>query len=151
MAHVTLDADGNVTGIFAVPQPHLSGYAEIDDTDPKVAAFQAAIAAAAARAQKLASGLEIASAALPTISGTYAIDPSAQQKIAAISLYIAVNGRFPAGQATLAYPDLAGAAHVFPTTAIFQAFATALADYVAAIDLAAAGTGEMPSQPVTIA
>jgi hypothetical protein len=43
MAHVTLDPSGsNVTGIFATHQlpPQPPGYAEIDDGDARIAAFQ---------------------------------------------------------------------------------------------------------------
>lgn len=48
MAHVTLDGQGNITGIFAVAQnpPVPPGYAIISDHDPRIATFQdAAIAA----------------------------------------------------------------------------------------------------------
>ncbi|HUK06644.1 MAG TPA: hypothetical protein VLX09_02145 [Stellaceae bacterium] len=39
MPYVTLDANGNVTGIFATPQPGVSQ--DIPDNDPRIAAFQA--------------------------------------------------------------------------------------------------------------
>lgn len=79
------------------------------------------------------------------MNGAYAIDPTSQQKAQAISLYIAVNGKFPAGQSAQAWPDASGAVHSFPTIAEWQAFATAMGDFVAAIDL-----GQTPAQPVAI-
>lgn len=48
MAFVTLDSNGNVTAIFAVAQsaPTPPGYTTIDDTDPRIATFEAAVTAA---------------------------------------------------------------------------------------------------------
>jgi hypothetical protein len=89
--------------------------------------------------------MQVASTAEPALNGTYAIDPASQQKVQAISLYIAVNGKFPGGQSQQAWKDAAGIVHVFTSTAEWQALATAMADFVAAIDL-----GQTPSQPVTI-
>jgi hypothetical protein len=39
MAYVTLDGNGNITGMFANAQPAISGYAKIADADPRVATF----------------------------------------------------------------------------------------------------------------
>jgi hypothetical protein len=89
--------------------------------------------------------MQVASTAAPTLNGVYAIDPATQQKVQAISLYIAVNGKFPAGQMALPWPAGGGTLHQFQTTAEWQAFATAMGDFVAAVDL-----GQTPSQPVTI-
>jgi hypothetical protein len=50
MAHVVLDSNGNIIGAFANPQPGIAGYAEIPDDDPRVAAWQAGQAQAAAPA-----------------------------------------------------------------------------------------------------
>jgi hypothetical protein len=91
------------------------------------------------------AGVQIASASTPAINGIYAIDPASQQRIAAVSLYIQVNGKFPAAQMVLPWPDAAGEPHAFPSVTLFQAFATALADFVAAVDL-----GQTPDQPVPI-
>ncbi|MGP0058399.1 MAG: hypothetical protein ACLPID_03815 [Beijerinckiaceae bacterium] len=92
------------------------------------------------------TSVQIVSTSVAPPNGTYAIDPATQQKAAAVSLYIQVNGRFPAAQSQLAWPDASGTPHAFPTTASFQAFATVLADFVAARDL-----GQAQTQPVTIA
>jgi hypothetical protein len=77
----------------------------------------------------------VTSASTPAINGTYAVDPDSQQKIAATSLYIQVNNRFPASQTALQWPDVNGVPHGFTTTALYQEFATAIADFVAAFDL----------------
>ncbi len=59
--------------------------------------------------------------------------------------YVAVNNKFPAGQTTQTWPDANGVIHQFRTTAQWQAFATAMGDFVAAIDL-----NQTPAQPITI-
>jgi hypothetical protein len=100
---------------------------------------------AALLAQTPITSIQIVSSSTPALNGTYAIDPAMQQKAMGIALYISVNGRFPAGQTTLPWPDVSGAAHVFETTAQFQSFATAIGDYVTALTLR-----QTPSQPVTI-
>jgi hypothetical protein len=80
------------------------------------------------------------------LNGTYAIDPTTQVKVQAVSLYIAANGKFPAGLSTMPWPDSSGTMHNFPTTAEFQAFATAIADAVTMIDLGRTP----PTQPIAI-
>jgi hypothetical protein len=92
------------------------------------------------------TSMQVASTSTPAVNGSYAIDPAAQQKVQAISLYAQINGKFPAGQSAMPWADVSGAAHSFPTIALWQAFATAMADFVTALDL-----GQKPSQPVTIA
>lgn len=100
----------------------------------------------------LAAGVQITCTSTPALNGTYSITPSAQSKIQAVSLFILVNSKFPGGGSTMAWADVAGAAHVFPSTAEFQAFATAVADYVAALDAAILGqTTTLPPSTVTIA
>ena len=100
---------------------------------------------AAVNAASIPTSLQIISTSTPALSGIYAIDTTMQQRMAAVSIYIQVNGKFPAGQSQLAWPDASGVPHAFTTTASFQTFASAVADFVAAIDL-----GQTPSQPVTI-
>lgn len=100
----------------------------------------------------LASGCQVASTAMPALNGTYACDPTAQQKIQATALYIVVNGRFPGGGETMGWADITGAARTFQTTAEFQAFATAIGDYVAGLEAVILGQSDtLPAQPVTIA
>ena len=91
------------------------------------------------------TSLQITSTSYPALNGYYPIDPMSQQKIQGLSLYVAVNGKFPAGQSTQPWPDISGTFHQFPTIAEWQAFATAMGDFVALVYL-----GQSPSQPVTI-
>ena len=119
-------------------------------TAAELAAQQLAATVAAA----FAAGLTITSTSTPAINGTYAVDQSAQTRISAIETAILKNGAFPGSNGTqMAYPDISGKLTVFPSTALFSEFATAVADYVADLDLYAAGaTGAtLPSASVTIA
>jgi hypothetical protein len=104
----------------------------------------AAQIAAAKYGAAIAAGMNITSSSTSSLNGTYAIDPTSQQRVAAISLYIQVNGKFPAGQSSLPWPDAAGTPHAFATPSQFQAFATAMGDYVALLSI-----GQTPS-PVVI-
>jgi hypothetical protein len=93
----------------------------------------------------LIASMQLISTSTPALNATYAIDPDTQQKVQSVSLYIAVNGRFPTGQTTQAWPDVNGTIHQFQTTAQWQAFAAAMGHFVAALDL-----GQTPAQPVSI-
>lgn len=100
----------------------------------------------------LLAGVQVTSTSTPALNGTYNIDVSAQAKIAATSAYILRNGSFYKGQTTLPWVDAAGAPHVFPSTTIFQDFATAVGDYVYELDMiVTSGTGTLPSSSITIA
>ena len=60
-------------------------------------------------------------------------DTEARDEIASIDLYIAEYGTFPGGATSLAYPDITGTMHTFPTIGAFASFAKAIADYIAAV------------------
>lgn len=124
----------------AADAPELAGLKIADPPEPSPAR---ALSAA------LGAGCTI-SASDPARSGTYAIDPASQQRLQATALYVQVNGKFPAGVNSLPWPDLMGNVHYF-TKDQFLAFATAVADYVAALYMVSMGVGSAPSQPVTIA
>ena len=79
------------------------------------------------------AGMQIVSATYPALNGTYPIDAATQQYIQAISLYVVINGQFPAGLSSMPLDDINGVNHKFPTTAEWQAFATALQDFVTSI------------------
>ncbi|HLJ64256.1 MAG TPA: hypothetical protein VKT70_09130 [Stellaceae bacterium] len=99
----------------------------------------------------LAGGCQISSSANPGLSATYACDPQSQSKIMATALYIQVNGKFPAKQATLIWADITGAPRVFGAPPEFSAFATAVGDFVAALDLVIGGAStSLPAQPMAI-
>jgi hypothetical protein len=112
----------------------------IESTDPRYLAFvnppptPATIAAAA-----LNAGLAVTSTSAPAVDGTYALDPATQSKIAAMVLTIQVNGTFPNAMTTYPWPLLNGAFVTFPSVTVFKTWATALSNYVAALDLYAAG------------
>jgi hypothetical protein len=100
----------------------------------------------------LGAGVAVTSTGTPALNGTYPIDPLTQGRIASVSTYILVNGKFPGSATTYAWVDVAGAAHVFPSTAAFQAFATAIADHVSILEqIVFTGTGTLPVATVAIA
>lgn len=119
-------------------------------TAPSVSPMQQAQAAAL-------SGIAITSTATSSLNGTYPTDQATLNKLQEVALYIAVNGSFPAGQTSMPWADASGQVHAFPTTAEFSAFAKAVADYVAAIDIQITGlsagtitTFTPPNTPTTI-
>lgn len=103
----------------------------------------------------IAAGLAIASTGTPAINGTYALDDGQQTNLANVSIYIAVNNRFPAGQSSLMLRLADGKLISIPSTAAWQAIATAIADYIAHLKIqlvvaARGGTPSWPSASVTI-
>lgn len=100
----------------------------------------------------LSSGLLVSSTSVSGFKSTYAIDAATQGKIAAISTYILVNSKFPGGLTSYPWLDMAGTIHEFTSTAMFQDFATVVADYVSALDMViATGQGPLPVATATIA
>ena len=148
--YAVVDGSGNVVNVIVADPnyPAPSGYSLLpsDVASPGWKWSQAGgFVAPAAVNPSLASAMQIVSTTTPALNGTYATDPATQQKVQAISLYIAVNGKFPAGQTLLAWSDVNAAMHQFQTMAQWQAFATAMGDFVAAVDL-----GQTPVQPIAI-
>jgi hypothetical protein len=99
--------------------------------------------------QMIAAGIGITSVGTPALDGTYAIDPTSQGDIVAVSAYIGEFGTFPNAQTTLPYPDISGTIHTFPSVLEWAGFAKAVADYVAAIEetaniLTAGGSASWP-------
>lgn len=96
----------------------------------------------------LNAGLQISFSSAPDLNGTYAIDVTAQAKIAATELYISKRGAFYGGTATYPWIDISGTAHTF-TLAQFDAFSIAVADYVAGLYAVIDGHAtELPANPV---
>lgn len=91
------------------------------------------------------ASMQIVSASTPALNGSYAIDQVTQQNVGAVSIYTAINGKFPAAQAALPWSDISGTMHLFPSVAVWQSFASAMADFVMKIAL-----GQTPTQPVSI-
>lgn len=144
------EAGDAVTGAFAMAQPGLERMAVVDDADPRYVAFLAG-PPAQQLTQKIAAGLPVTCAAAPGIDGIYAIGAADQQQVMAVAQYIAAFGKFPANQATLAWPDVDGASHVFATTELFMEFARAAADYVASCAIAARSSPIVwPTTPIAL-
>jgi hypothetical protein len=148
--------DTTIVSYFACPQDPAvwPNQAAIDSADPRYLAFlnppptPATIAAAA-----LSAGLAVTSTSTPAVNGTYALDPVTQSKIAAMVLTIQVNGTFPNSMTAYPWPLLNGAFVTFPNVTVFKDWATALSNYVAVLDLYAAGAPgvALPSASTTIA
>lgn len=114
----------------------------------------AAQVAAATAASAMAAGLAITSTSTPALNGTYPVDEIKQTQIGQVEVYIQKNGKFPGSSGTsLAWFDISGTAHIFTSTALFSEFATAVADYVADLDLygASAPGATLPAASITIA
>lgn len=139
-------ADGEVTF------DHVPTSDELTSAFPGYAAAIAAQTLVASAAAALAAGFAVVSTGTPAISGTYPFSASWQNKITAVEVYVLKNGTFPGGVSEYGWLDTAGAPHVFPNVTVWGTWATAYADYVAALDqIIARGTGTLPTQPVTIA
>lgn len=96
-------------------------------------------------------GLAITSSGTSALDGIYACDDSRQAKINRVAAFIALNGKFPANLTEMPWPDMSGAIHLFPTTATFQAFASAVASYVVELDAVIMGVSTtLPSASATI-
>ncbi len=99
----------------------------------------------------IAGGLTITSTGTPALNGTYSTDATAQQNIQAVQIYIQANGKFPGSSGTYPWLDKAGQPHVFPTISEFTAFATAVADFVADLQMIVyTGAGTLPAATATI-
>ena len=117
--------------------------------DPQQAATVYAAPTLQTRAQLAAglisAGASVTSASSPSLNGTYSLDATATANINAISTFVLTNpGKFPMG-ASQTYMDMAGNAHVFTSTPQWQAFASAMAQLVAQIDIY--GLGASPTAP----
>lgn len=128
----------------------VSGGALVPYTPPAKAMTPAQLAQAA-----FAAGVQITSTATPTLNGTYSLSESSLSRITAEQVYIATTGKFTNGQTTRSWLDAAGAAHIFPSTAAFTAFAEAVAQYedalIAAQAVVQAGSAWVaPAQPAPL-
>lgn len=158
--YVQIDPTGTkVVGEFANPQnpPAPQGYAVIDSSDARYAAWQALEAGQASCAAAEQAGVTFtnASGSLPEAVGTWSVAPSTTDKVQGVASYIQANGKFPAALPQMPWRDLGGTAHLFTSTAHFTAWASALGDYATALDLAcdavqAGGSWSAPANPVAI-
>jgi hypothetical protein len=104
----------------------------------------------------LAAGIQIVSTSTPALNGTYFLDDSTQIMLLGEANFINIKGTFSNGSATgRTWKDMSQNVHVFPTTALFLAFAEAVAQHVNDLETAwmtavQSGTWTAPAQPVTI-
>jgi len=140
-----------------VGQGESGNWQMLDDSDARVTAFLAAQSTArtvaAAVSAALAGGINLTSTGTPALNGNYSVSAQSIANVANVTTYILKNGRFPGGVSQLPWADTAGSMHAFPDVATFENFATAFADFVAAVQIYAdsAGTvGSIPSNAITI-
>ena len=99
----------------------------------------------------ISAGFAVTSTSTPALNGTYACDDAHQARINRVQGFIAANGKFPNGLTSLPWPDITGAVHEFSSTAEFTAFASAVADYVMALDAVIMGISTtLPPAKATI-
>jgi hypothetical protein len=100
----------------------------------------------------LATGLAVTSSSMPALNATYPTDPTTQDHVQAEVLAILLNGTFADGSASVAWPDVTGALHSFPSVAEFKLFASVISAFAAGIYKVLNGTNTtLPAASVTIA
>lgn len=147
-----------VRAVFGCPQDSKAypNQATISDTDPRYLAFADPASTASGKIAAevnaaFAAGLSVTSTSTPAVNGVYAVDQAAQQRINAIETYVLKNSAFPGSSGTsLAYPLASGAMVVFPSLSVWAEFADAVANYVADLDLYAAGAAGASLPPPTV-
>lgn len=125
-----------------------SGYAAFSAQQSAVAAAQASASAA------IAGGLTISSTGTPAVNGTYSCDAGSVANFNAVETYVLRNGTFPGPSSTQAWVLLNGSIVSIPNTTVFNEIATAIANYVAQVQIYAYSggqSGSLPSASVTIA
>jgi hypothetical protein len=140
--------DATYNALFVAQE---SGQQIVPDTNGNPIAVAVTPTPAQLAANAINAGLTISSTSTPAINGTYAVDANAQSKLNAVTTYVMLNNAFPANQSAMPWADMSGAAHAL-SIANFKAFATAIANYVAELDLYANGAlTTIPANTVTIA
>jgi hypothetical protein len=103
--------------------------------------------------QEDALSINLTSTGTPSLNGLYSVSKSSQLNVTETIDYFELNGNFPGGVTTLPWMGSDGTAHTFPDTTNFKNFATAFANFVAAIveyiDSNGAA-GAIPSTVITI-
>jgi hypothetical protein len=97
--------------------------------------------------------LDVSSTATPSLNGNYSVTSESQASINGVATYILLNNKFPGNADTMPWMDADGGQHLFPDVGTFKNFATAYADFLAAVlvFINSGGTiGSIPSNQVTI-
>jgi hypothetical protein len=100
------------------------------------------------------AGVQITSAAAPTLNATYSVRPDVTAKATALATGIAAGKPVPGGGSTFNYPDITNAMHAF-TAANFLNFAAAIETFLYDFEqslstLLNGGSATMPSLVLTI-
>lgn len=102
-------------------------------------------------AEAIANNVVIVSSATFALNGTYSCNEASQAKLNAVTTFLMLNNAFPAGLTEMPWADVSGNSHMFGISD-FKNFATAIANYVALVDLYANGAiSTLPSNQITIA
>lgn len=124
---------------------------DLSDSDARVVAWlaqQSNIASVgAAVATAIRNGINITSTSTPSLNGNYSISDRSVANVANVTTYILKNSKFPAGVSEMPWADTAGQMHEFPDIATFENFATAFADFVAAVQVYADSLGDVGAIP----
>jgi hypothetical protein len=169
MNYMIIDENGNVVNAivldnisqytppagFQIIQSDIAGigwvYINSVFSNPHIASVTLSASQLASAA--LSAGLQITSTSTPSLNGTYGLDQSAQNNVNATVTYILLNGTFPGGGTTMPWVDQNNEPHLWPNVTMFKSFATAYADFVAAVSLyqlSNGAAGAIPSNQVTI-
>ena len=97
----------------------------------------------------LAAGIAITSTSTPALNATYMTNAAAQAAVTSVITGIATGAGLPGGGATFIFLDASGVPHTV-TQAQFIALATAIRNYIYALDLYAANQGSQPAASVAI-
>lgn len=95
----------------------------------------------------------VTSTSSPAINGTYTVDPQSCANLNGVATRVLLNSSFPGGVSTYPWYDSSGNPHNFTSTATFNAFATAICDYISALtlyQLSNGQSGSLPSNQLTI-
>lgn len=105
-------------------------------------------------ANAINAGVILTSTVTPALNATYNVGATVQANLNATITYMLLNGNtFPGGATEMPWPDAESNMRIFPTAASFQAFASAVANFVAVVTLYANSNGTMgsiPSNAITI-
>ena len=99
----------------------------------------------------LGAGLTINSTGTPAIDAVYAVTPNITTQVSALIAYVQQNGTFPSGLSSLVWYDITGTPHTFPDLTVAKNWATAVFNYVFALNtIIQANSGTLPSSTTTI-
>ena len=147
----------NVVSVFSCAQDATvyPNQAEVSDNDARYLAYMSPAPTAAQLGQSaLYAGLTVSSTGTPSINGTYSCDDASTSNFAKVEGYVTRNNTFPGPSSTQPWVLKNGSVVVIPNTAVFNALATAIANYAALISVyiySNGASGSLPASSITIA